>query len=191
MRTRTKTYRTFQQLCFAAAAAASFVFFSSHAWAGYRLTNTASVLFSARGPAGLNIEGRASTLSMTEDSQAFLFSVPTSQFETGISLRDRHLRERYLEASRFPVARLSIAKTALTPQILSGGRGTIVAQLDLHGERRPVNVRYTIEVRDGKTAVNASFEIDIRNFKIEPPSYLGMTVRPEVKVAVQLVAGPT
>ena len=71
----------------------------------------AAVLFSARGTAGLNIEGVTHELALEERDGNVVFRVPLAGLDTGISLRNRHLRG-YLDVVHFPVAELDVSKTS-------------------------------------------------------------------------------
>jgi len=71
-------------------------------------TGESSVTVLAHGPAGLRIEGRSSDVSLEEDASVLTFRVPIAPIETGIGLRDRHLRET-LEAEKFPAAILWVS----------------------------------------------------------------------------------
>ena len=66
-----------------------------------------SVLVSMRGPAGLNIEGTTRELGISELDGEILFRVPLSGIDTGIGLRNRHMRG-YLDVASFPQAELRV-----------------------------------------------------------------------------------
>jgi polyisoprenoid-binding protein YceI len=141
----------------------------------------------AHGTAGLRIEGRSSAVSLEEDASALTFTVPIAQIETGIDLRDRHMREM-LETEKFPAATLRVSRADVRS---SGQRElaerTVKGELTLHGRSRRVDVRYRVEPRaSGHTSVHGSMRLDMRDFGIESPSFLGVTVAPDVEVRVEL-----
>jgi hypothetical protein len=70
----------------------------------------AAVAFSARGTAGLNIEGVTHELALEERDGNVVFRVPLAGLDTGISLRNRHMRG-YLDVMHFPVAELDVSKS--------------------------------------------------------------------------------
>ena len=116
-----------------------------------------------------------------------------STIDTGIDLRNRHLREKYLEVARgrgFDKAVLSevvVSDAAGTDfQGKSGFSGTLL----LHGVKKPVSG--TAEIRRAGTAVQveASFPLTLTDFAIVPPEYLGVGVADRVMVKVQLTAAP-
>ncbi len=116
-----------------------------------------------------------------------------STIDTGIDLRNHHLRDKYLEVGRgrgFDKAALSeivVSDAAGTDfQGKSGFSGTLL----LHGVKKPVSG--TVEFRRAGTAaqVDASFPLTLTDFSIEPPVYLGVGVANRVMVKVQLTAAP-
>src|SRR5882672_7525917 len=146
-----------------------------------------SVRVRARGPAGLRIEGKSSQIDFEEDASAPTFKVPIAPIETGIGLRDRHLREA-LEAEKFPAAILRVSRSELTfPKEHDPAEGTAQGDLTLHGRSRPVQVRYRAERgAAGVTRVHGSVQLDMHDFEIKSPSYLGVSVTPQVEVTVEM-----
>jgi polyisoprenoid-binding protein YceI len=138
----------------------------------------------------LRIEGRSSEISVEEQEAVLTFKVPLAPLATGIDLRDRHLRG-YLEAEKFPVASLRVARAGLAvPKEGEAVEGSATGELTLHGQSRPVTVRYRSERTGPLASVQGSMDLDIRDFGIKVPSYLGVQVAPQVEVKVQLsVAG--
>src|SRR2546422_9710302 len=67
----------------------------------------------AHGPAGLRIEGKSAGVLVEGDASALTFKVPIAPIDTGIGLRDRHLRGM-LEAGKVPGALLRVSPSALT-----------------------------------------------------------------------------
>src|SRR5881394_3719462 len=65
----------------------------------------------ARGPAGLRIEGRSAEVSLDDEASTLVFRVPIALIDTGIGLRNRHLREA-LEADRYPLATLRLPRAS-------------------------------------------------------------------------------
>ncbi|HYV66218.1 MAG TPA: YceI family protein [Myxococcales bacterium] len=151
-----------------------------------------SVTILARGPAGLRIEGKSGQISLDKDASALIFKVPIAPIETGIALRDRHLREM-LDAEKFPAAILRVSRADLTfPSQREPAEGTAKGELTLHGRSRPVEVRYRAEpAQGGLISVRGSLRLDLRDFDIQSPSYLGVSVSPQVEVKVELAVEGT
>jgi polyisoprenoid-binding protein YceI len=150
--------------------------------AAFTRAGAATVRFTATGPAGLKFAGNGSELSVREADGKVTVSIPLASLDTAIELRNRHMRDKYLEVQTHPNAVLVAERARFK---LTTNSGEERAELTLHGRTRPVLVKYTIErAADGTLKVEGSTRIDMREFGIEVPSYLGVAVKPEVDVAV-------
>jgi len=116
------------------------------------------------------------------------FAVELMKLETGISLRDRHLRNNYLEVQKgadFAVAKFENIKI----QKLSG-KTTFSGTMTLHGQQRDISGTAVLQ-QDGKVyKVDASFPLKISAFQIPEPTYLGVGVSDEISIHVVLTASP-
>src|SRR5207237_6329515 len=146
-----------------------------------------SLTLRAHGPAGRRTGGTSADVLIREDGSALTFKVPIAPIDTGIGLRDRHLREM-LEAEKFPDAILRIPLSELTfPKERQPAEGTAKGDLTLRGQSRPVEVHYRAELAaGGVTKVQRALQLDLRHFESKSPSYLGVTVAPVVEVKVEL-----
>jgi len=148
----------------------------------------AQVSFIAQGPAGLRIEGKSNELLVTDRPDAVVVTVPLAKLETGISLRDHHMHEKYLESQKYPNAQLAVARTAIKfPGEGQSSEGTVPATLALHGKSKTVSVHYRAARQGAAYEVKGNLKVDFREFGIEVPSYLGATVKPPVDVNVAFV----
>lgn len=139
----------------------------------------AQVSFSATGPAGLSIVGTTSELAVAETEQDVIVTVPLKNLDTKIELRNKHMRDKYLEVAKYPNAELRVAKTAV-----QSPSGNATGQLSLHGQTRPVTFSYTTKPDGAATGVTSSFHMNMNDFGIEKPGYAGISVKPEVDVNV-------
>ncbi len=111
------------------------------------------------------------------------FEFELQKLSTGISLRDNHMKEKYLQVTNHP-------KAVLTLKDVSVPSGSIENQpfkgeLELHGEKKEVSGVASIKVVEGKTAdVKAEFELKLSDFKIATPEFAGVKVADTVKVNV-------
>ncbi len=153
--------------------------------AGFGPVPESKVTFEAVGPAGLKINGATSGIRAVESDGKVTLTVPTGGFETGIGLRDKHLRE-YLEVEKHPSAQLVVDESKISlPDGAAPATGKIVAPLTLHGATNPTAIAYKIR-RDGSAySVEGEFEVNIQDFKIKKPCYLGVCVADRVKVAAK------
>lgn len=104
--------------------------------------------------------------------QASDIKVQAKSLKTGIALRDKHTQER-LMADKFPEIILVQGEGV-------GGKGT--GLIKLKGIEKPIVGTYKVE---GKM-VKAQFKLSIKQFGIENVKYLGVGVKDEVEIKVQL-----
>jgi polyisoprenoid-binding protein YceI len=140
--------------------------------------------FEASGPAGLKITGTTSDLTATEDSGNVVLTVALGNLTTGIGLRDQHMRDKYLEVPKFPATTLVVARSAIAvPTSGQKSAGDAPGTLTLHGQSHPVTVHYDSKGDGGGVVTHGSFRINMNDFGITVPTYLGVTVKPEVDVS--------
>lgn len=148
--------------------------------------------FRGRGPGGFSLEGKTHQLRVEDDGKVLRIVVPLAGLQTGISLRDRHMREKYLEVEKYPDAVLSLPWSAV--KLPEDGRtldGSAPGTMALHGKTHDVQVRYRLS-RSGSTyQVSGDVPLDIRDYGITIPSYFGITVQPEIETSTTFTAEHT
>lgn len=145
----------------------------------------AEVGFLAVGPAGLKINGHSDKLSASEKDGKLSVVAPLTHLKTGISLRDGHLRH-YLDTEKYSNATLSVERSKLeTPADNQVAQGSAVGRFTMHGVTKPVKFRYRAKRTGSDYHVQGLTQIDIRDFGVEVPCYLGVCVHPDVKIKVK------
>lgn len=147
---------------------------------------TSEASFRAWGPAGMQIIGRTPDLTVSEEADHVKIDVALARLTTGIDLRDHHMRDKYLEVGKFPNAELIIDRKTLK---LSGDASADApATLKLHGQSRSVTIHYTSHASGSIFQVYGTVHLDMTDYGIEQPAYLGVKVKPEVDVTVHFDA---
>lgn len=145
----------------------------------------AAVTFLAVGPGGMKIEGKSNDIKLSEDGDILVITVPLSALDTGIELRDRHMKDKYLEVGKYPTAELRVPKSAL--QLPADGQtssGDARGTMKLHGQSKPVTFHYEAKKNGAAYVVKGHVDVNMNQFGIEVPSYMGVTVKPDVNVNV-------
>ncbi|MBN1209693.1 MAG: YceI family protein [Myxococcaceae bacterium] len=166
-------------------ACAMVVLMALPAWAGVEKLGEASVRFTGSGPAGFRLEGKTQVLSIREEDGAVAFTVPLDTLETGISLRDRHMREKYLEVGKYPEATLVVPWSAL--RLPAPGQSLsqkVSGMMTLHGQRRPVQISYELKHSGDHYEASGKVPLNMKEFGIQVPSYMGLTVKPDIEAIV-------
>ena len=86
--------------------------FAALGHAAFSAPKEVKIGFAASGPAGLKIEGSTKELTVTEADGNVVVDVPLASLATGIALRDQHMKDKYLEVSKYPLATLTVARSA-------------------------------------------------------------------------------
>ncbi len=115
--------------------------------------------------------------------------VDLAKLETGIGLRDEHMKDKYLEIRRsetFATARIEDIRIERAEE----GSVPFQGKLTVHGEQHEISGTADLQrqQRDGALRVRTRFPISIAAFGIQPPRYLGVGVRDQVQVQVQFTA---
>ncbi len=107
---------------------------------------------------------------------------------TGIGLRDRHMRENYLEVQKGPEYATATLEQIRVERL--AGATTLKGVLLLHGQRREVSGTAAMKEQDGRIRVQAQFALKVSEFEIPKPSYLGVGVRDEIQIRVNMTVVP-
>ena len=120
--------------------------------------------------------------------------VDLTTLDSGIELRNSHLRDNYLEVERGPEFREAVLWDIVLADPLPEGAGrhdtAFSGTLSLHGVQRPIEGDVELRRRDGRMRGRATFSLSLEAFDIPPPRYLGIGVRDTVEVAVAFDAAP-
>ncbi len=162
--------------------------------------DASDVTFLAVGrPSAIKIRGEKGKpeghLSFSPDGKADgEIKVDLDQFVTGISMRDRHMKEKYLETSKegFRYAIIKITKVEFPADFWPSqktGEYPFVGSLTLHGQKRDVAGKIKIDERKADSLKgNSIFTIKLTDYGIQIPSFSGITVAENVDVQVNFDA---
>ncbi|QQR91136.1 MAG: YceI family protein [Myxococcales bacterium] len=147
--------------------------------------NKATVSFLATGPMGMKINGVTHALRVSEDGKTLQVEVHLTSLKTGIELRDKHMRDKYLEVGKYPIAKLEVPVSSIhVPSKPSKTQGKVF----LHGKTKSESFSYTVSPDGKQVHVHGELKLNMKDFGIEVPTYLGVTVKPEVTVQVDFDA---
>ena len=117
--------------------------------------------------------------------------VDLADLDTGIGLRNRHMRENHLHTDEFPVA---VFEGEQVSDAIAGPEMTValVGNFTLHG----VSVERTIEIHlkflpDGDLTASAEFGISLADHEIPRPGFLMMKLADVQQLRVRLFARST
>ena len=129
-------------------------------------------------------EGTGAEGTLKDENQVMKGEVKfdLSSMTTGIEMRDHHMKEKYLETPKFPMATLKF--TELKVPDGNASNQSFKGVLSLKGIEKPVSGTFSTTMSGAEIKTEAAFTIKLTDFKIEIPSYLGVTVAEDVQIQV-------
>ncbi len=130
------------------------------------------------------------------DTLTVRLRVDMASLDTGISLRNKHMREKHLETDEYPTATFEGA-TILgpVPSILRPGetiRYVVAGTMTLHGVARRLRARVALtlnEENDRRSLhVVADFPVHLDHYRIKQPRFLFVKVDKVQRVTLDVVA---
>lgn len=112
------------------------------------------------------------------------FEVDLASFDTGVGLRNKHMREKYLETDSFPTAVYEGKITEWKFNREGVYKVKTEGTLTLHGVTRPFSAKATVFDRGEVYQVFLQFRLVITDFGIEQPRFLLASMQPKVVVQV-------
>jgi polyisoprenoid-binding protein YceI len=149
-----------------------------------RVIDKPKISFTAVGPGGLKIDGTGEDLKVDDDGKRLLLKASVKNLKTGIGLRDNHTR-KYIEAEKYPEATLKVDRSSLKfPEDKKKSEGSATGKFKLHGVEKDLTFNYTASRHGSDLIVTGRTKIDIKDYNIEKPCYLGVCVDTGVTIAV-------
>jgi polyisoprenoid-binding protein YceI len=129
------------------------------------------------------------------DDTEFYFEVDLASLDTGIGLRNRHMRNNYLEVEQYPYATFGGRIESVASS--DGGRFNIIAAgtVAIHGTERQLRLPCDIVENGEGYRASCSFQILLSDFDIKIPRIMFLKLADEIRIeldfAVEPAASPT
>lgn len=153
-------------------------------------TEKGNVEFLSKAPLN-EFTGKSSDLNGLVDLEKNLlnFFIDLNTLNTGIGLRDRHMRENYLETKKYPYAEFT---GKIDPQInLSIGQSipvTAKGKFKIHGVEREIEVPGKLtSVSDSELQLEAKFTVLLSDYKIDIPSVVFYELAEDQIVSIKAI----
>jgi polyisoprenoid-binding protein YceI len=135
--------------------------------------NLSTITFTVRN-FGVAVKGEFRELSgeffLNEENIAacyFEAFVPSATIDTGIGLRDKHLKkEAYLDVARFP--KMKIVSKGISR---AGNQWAAVAIITIKGVSREATIKFTIGTKDGNRVFSGTFDLNRLDFGVGGSSF--------------------
>lgn len=114
-----------------------------------------------------------------------IVTIKADSLDTGMSMRNSHMKEKYLETGKFPTMTLDLAGAVLPPNAV--GTADVNAVLELHGVKKPLTLHVTIvDTGNGQRRATSNFSVDITDFGIAQPKFTVVKMDTKVDVSVDV-----
>jgi polyisoprenoid-binding protein YceI len=133
-----------------------------------------------------NLSGDVTPAADQQGAVRGTLRVELHTLETGIGIRDRHMKNNYLEVEKGPEFATAIIEDIRVEKL--EGKTVFSGMLSLHGQKRKVTGPAELQQKDGSIRVQAQFPLKVSDFDIPAPTYLGVGVRDEIQIKVSLMA---
>ena len=113
-----------------------------------------------------------------DETKQLVFQLNISDFIFPKPLMQEHFNESYLESYKFPKASFSGIIEEKNESIVATGT------LKIHGESNKVEVTGSLEKTKNNVIINATFVIELTNYKIKIPKVVMYNIAEEIEVTV-------
>jgi polyisoprenoid-binding protein YceI len=137
-----------------------------------------------------SLSGRLAADTSRQGALSGQLEVDLATLDSGIGLRNTHMRDNYLEVGKgegYSRAVLKDIVLGADPATVTGA-ATFTATLLVHGVERPVKGNVRVARAGSDVRVDATFPVLLPDHGISKPRYLGVGVRDEVQVKVKFQA---
>jgi len=117
---------------------------------------------------------------LTADSELY-FEVDLRTLDTGIGLRNRHMREDYLHTDKYPHAKYSGRITKLWKSA-KGTEVMVSGSMDIHGKKKRLDVRGILTPTSGGLRIQTRFEVKLTDHDIEVPKLMFVKISEVMKL---------
>jgi len=114
----------------------------------------------------------------------FYFEVELDGLDTGIGLRNRHMREKYLETHDYPYVSFAGSVVHAIPSGNGGYSAETVGTFDLHGVKRERTLEVRIEPDSSGYLVTSSFDVSLKDHDIEIPKLMFLKINEIIAVEI-------
>lgn len=151
------------------------------------------IVFISKAPLS-EFEGKSTELNGLLDLEKNLldFFIDLNTLKTGIGLRDRHMRENYLETKKFPFAEFS-GKLKTVPTLINGQTVNVVAvgKFKIHGVEKIMEVPGQLSLKGNELLLQANFNVLLSDHKISVPKVMFYELAEEQIVNISIALKKT
>ncbi|MCB0749603.1 MAG: YceI family protein, partial [Ignavibacteriae bacterium] len=124
--------------------------------------------------------------NLANESQLY-FEVDLRTLDTGIGLRNRHMRENYLETDKYPLAAFTGKITKSEKLEENKYKVTVNGEMNIHGISIKQQIYGTVEFSESEAIIVTNFIVKLSDHKIEVPSLMFMKIDESMKLQLDFI----
>lgn len=132
----------------------------------------------------------ALSAGMATAGSELYFEVDLASLDTGIGLRNRHMRDDYLQVEKFPYAKYKGGLDTVTADGDGGFRVTATGTMNIHGVDRPIAVPCDVGALARGYRVRCTFHLLLSDFDIEIPKLMFLKLANQIDLKVGFSVKP-
>lgn len=145
--------------------------------------SASTVTFEGVGTPGfLAIEGKGGkvkgALTVKDEKSSGTFEVDLKDFDTGVALRNEHMKKKYLEVHLYPTAKFILDPVVVPKE----GKFKWAGMMTLHGVTKKVEGSAEVYSK----VIDVYFSVKMSEFKIKKATYLGVGLDDKILIDVSL-----
>ena len=127
--------------------------------------------------------------SAAEGTQLYL-EVDLASLDTDLGLRNRHMRNHYLEVEEFPYATFDAVIESIDPASDGSFQITAHGVMDIHGVSREMRIPCDVSTRGEGYWVRCAFNVLLSDFDIEIPKLMFLKLADEIRLELDFAVRP-
>lgn len=127
---------------------------------------------------------------MPTDSSQLYFEVDLASLHTGIGMRDRHMRDDYLQVRKYPYAEFKGALTEVAADSSGAFRVTARGTMSIHGVRKAMTTSCDVSPSGSGYKVRCTFPLLLSDFDISIPKLMFLKLSNRIRLDVDFSVIP-
>lgn len=140
---------------------------------------------------GFVILGEGGLEAGAVDHTEFYLEVDLGSLDTGIGLRNRQMRDNYLETHLFPYAVFSGSIVDVSMQAAGRISARGVGEMEIHGVSRPMQVTCEVTRSGERYRAGCEFGVVLSDFDIEIPNVMFLKLANDIRVELDFWVAPS
>ena len=139
---------------------------------------------------GFIVLGEGGLAEGSTEGSDFYLEVDLGSIDTGIGLRNRHMRDNYLETDRFPYATFGGSFADVSRGDDGWMRVTGRGDMAIHGVSRPLEIPCQVAPAGDGFRARCAFAVLLSDFDIEIPKVMFMKLANEIRLELDFFVAP-